>query len=710
MAGDARLTLEGQTDVVSRGSEPERVNLVLRERDSGAERRSAIASHDDGRFEAVVDLTSPSSGVDGPGIWDAYIAFDGGTRAVEKRLAARIEAALPPPSVVQDEQAAYLLRQYVTENGNFSLAVRDLAEYAEVRRVEVGASSVTVEGTVPRARSARQDGRLICRSRERGDEVTVLASVTSGDFTAELDLHRLVRHGDETEVWDLYLAVEGFPQPLRIGGHLDDIPNKKDVLIYPERRLRGDGAERALRPYFTVGNNLSVRSKAPRELERAAAPSMPPKTGNGGRSDVWWARRAKRPLRLVRRIVVQLLAALGGHRHSRETPAGASARTTVHILIMHAFGMGGTIRTVLTIAGHLARRYDVELVSVVRRRDVPFFPMPPGVTVTSLDDRRLGRSGTWLRRPLARSPSVLVHEEDYAFAACSLWTDVQIVRKLRSLQSGVLMTTRPAFNLIAAHLAPPTVITVGQEHLNFNAHRRGLAAAIRRGYPKLDALAVLTLDDLRDYGELLSPGPTRVVRIPNALPELPGDRSPLANPLVVAAGRLTRQKGFDLLVEAFEKVVRERPDWTLRIFGAGPKRAQLRKMILERDLYNNVFLMGATDNLGEELSKASIFALSSRYEGFGMVIIEAMSKGVPVVSFDCPRGPNEIIHDGDDGLLVENGNVDAFAEALLDVIRDDDRRRRMGEAAERTAQTFDVDVIGRQWDELLEQLLVTSRR
>jgi glycosyltransferase involved in cell wall biosynthesis len=252
-------------------------------------------------------------------------------------------------------------------------------------------------------------------------------------------------------------------------------------------------------------------------------------------------------------------------------------------------------------------------------------------------------------------------------------------------------------------------VKVGQEHLNLRAHRPGLAREIGRQYAKLDALAVLTDDDLRDYGELLASAPVRVLRIPNSLPELPGEPSSLSNPLVVAAGRLTPQKGFDRLIPAFARVAEQRPEWKLRIYGSGPSRGALQRLVFEHELYNNVALMGQAPELGPELSKGSVFALTSRIEGMPMVILEAMSKRLPVVAFDCPTGPRQLITHGHDGLLVADGDLDAFTAALLELIEDDERRRRMGAAALETARGYKLDAVGRQWSELLEELQETKR-
>jgi glycosyltransferase involved in cell wall biosynthesis len=386
----------------------------------------------------------------------------------------------------------------------------------------------------------------------------------------------------------------------------------------------------------------------------------------------------------LHRLALRLAAAWPRPRGEPDGP--------VRLLLLHAYGWGGTIRTTLGLAEHLAAHREVEIVSVVRRRDRSFFSLPEGVTVTALDDQRG-------RRPLlARLPSLLVHPDDYAYPLCSLRTDLALLRALRGMRTGVLITTRPAFNLLAASLRPAGVVAIGQEHMNFHAHRPALAADIRRTYDRLDALSVLTREDERDYGALLR---TPVVRIPNALPRMDGGVADGTAKVVVAAGRLTPQKGFDLLIAAFASVARRHPDWQLRIFGSGRERAQLEQLVAEHGLAGQISLKGAAQRLGDRLAEASVFALSSRFEGFGIVILEAMSKGLAVVSFDCPRGPGEIIADGRDGILVPNGDVEAFTRALLAVIEDEPTRRRLAAAGAETARAYDIAAIGARWEELL---------
>ena len=377
-------------------------------------------------------------------------------------------------------------------------------------------------------------------------------------------------------------------------------------------------------------------------------------------------------------------------------PRPRAGRPPIRIVLANAHAMGGTIRTTLDLAGHLARRHEVEVIALRRRRSRrPFFPFPAGVAVTTLDDR--GRRRGRAERALAALPSVLVHPEDYGYRAASLWTDLLLLRRLRASGGEIVLATRPAWALLAAAAAPPDAIVVAQEHLNFHAHRPALAADVRRRYRDLDALVVLTEADRADYAAVAR----QVVRIPNPAPRSPGGRSSLDAPVIAAAGRLNTQKGFDLLIAAFAPLARRHPEWTLQIHGGGPERAALQAQIDAEGLSERIVLLGPTRRLGEALARASVFALSSRFEGFGLVILEAMSHGLPVVSFDCPRGPGEIISSGRDGTLVPPEDVPALTAALEQLVADPARRRVYGAAALETARAYDRDAIGARWEALL---------
>ena len=411
----------------------------------------------------------------------------------------------------------------------------------------------------------------------------------------------------------------------------------------------------------------------------------------------------------LRRVVHLALRPLLPHVARLPARHPSRNRTRVTILILNAYGMGGTIRTALNLASYLSSEYDVEVVSVNRRKREPFFPFPAGVTVTPLDDSvaRRGPLFRVVRRLLVNLPSGLVNIQDWRYREFSLWTDLLLMNRFRGL-TGVLITTRPGLNIIAAQHAPAGVLTIGQEHMNLPSHRPLLRAGIQQHYPSLDVLAVLTESDLRDYAELFPSGEPHMVRMPNAVPAIEGGTSDPAARTVIAAGRLTGQKGFDRLIPAWAPVAAAHPDWILQIFGEGPERERLTELIGRHGVADSVRLMGRTEHLGQAFALASVFVLSSRREGLPMVILEAMSKGLPVVSFDCPTGPREIVVNDHNGVLVANGDVAALTQALLDVIGDDEQRARLGKGALETAARYDVEVIGRSWVDLIETLFAES--
>ncbi|MGC5013515.1 glycosyltransferase [Streptosporangium sp. DT93] len=291
-------------------------------------------------------------------------------------------------------------------------------------------------------------------------------------------------------------------------------------------------------------------------------------------------------------------------RRARRAPAPDTG--TVRILLHHAHGMGGTIRTVLNLAGYLARERDVEIVSAVRAAEEPFFPIPPGVRVSFLDDR-VGPRGP-AARLLSRFASRLVPEQENVRQAVTLWTDLRLLRFLRSLRGGVLIATRPAYALAAALLAPPGVITVGQEHVTLQTHKPEMLRLIKRRYGRFDAFVTLTETDREQYAALLKQNaPPRLLRIPNAVPPLAGDVSTLQEKTVIAIGRVVHAKGFDRLVRAWKHVAEAHPDWVLRIYGGStPDREQrLRERIEEAGLSGKVLMMGSSKEIGSETTRCA---------------------------------------------------------------------------------------------------------
>ncbi|MEV5752203.1 glycosyltransferase family 4 protein [Actinoallomurus sp. NPDC052308] len=377
----------------------------------------------------------------------------------------------------------------------------------------------------------------------------------------------------------------------------------------------------------------------------------------------------------------------------------------ITFLLGSAYGMGGTIRATLTLADRLAARHEIEIITLHRRRTDPFFPIDERIGVRTLMDLRKGARPGRLDTRLGRHNSRLVPRGERIWPEVTLRGDYRMWRALRGLETDVLVTTRPAFNLLAARFAPRDVVVVGQEHLHLDAHRPGLKEHMRRWYPRLDALVTLTEADRRAYTDFLADAPTRLQVIPNALPAGAKPISGLDAPVIAAAGRMAKVKHYERLIAAFAKVTATHPDWTLRLYGTGPELERLRTVAAYHDLGDKVAFMGRTSDIHAAFAQASIVALSSSFEGFGMTIIEAFACGVPVVSFDCPQGPREIITHGRNGLLVPPGDTDALADALGRLIDDPGERRAMGAAAHQAAARYDLATTAWQWETLLTDLL-----
>ena len=220
---------------------------------------------------------------------------------------------------------------------------------------------------------------------------------------------------------------------------------------------------------------------------------------------------------------------------------------------------------------------------------------------------------------------------------------------------------------------------------------------------KIDKFVVLTKSDRKSYIDIEGFSPDFIKQIYNPSPIESDTLLSHNSKTILAIGRLQEQKGFDLLLKAWAIVEDKCPEWHLEIVGEGAMKEKLlsltRQLKIKRVVFSNF-----TSQIEDKYKSSSIYVLSSRYEGFPLVLLEALSMSLPLVSFDCKTGPSEIIKDGYNGFLVEPENTDLLAKKLLQLIEDDKLRKQMSNNAFVSSKKYKKDSIINQWCDLLDSI------
>ena len=249
---------------------------------------------------------------------------------------------------------------------------------------------------------------------------------------------------------------------------------------------------------------------------------------------------------------------------------------------------------------------------------------------------------------------------------------------------------------------------VAAEHVYYGYYGSLLQKIRLHIYKKCRKVVVLTSKDKACYDKYLSSDHTRLIPNPIVLSEK--FISPLENKKAIAIGRIQYQKGFDILVDVFKEVHKKYPDWKVDIYGDGNLRPELERQISDARLTGVVNLMGRTKEIYQKIREASFFILSSRFEGFSMVIAEAQSQGVPAVSFDCPNGPSDLIDNGINGILVKNQDKEALYNGICYMIEHPEERKAMGGKSLESVDKYSSVVICDMWKDLFKEILGQNSR
>ena len=373
----------------------------------------------------------------------------------------------------------------------------------------------------------------------------------------------------------------------------------------------------------------------------------------------------------------------------------------VSILSLH-LGYGGIEKSVAALANMLVEKYEVEIACSYKLFDESVFPVDKRVKIIYLTDVKPNKDKikkAWKKKRMFK----LFKECCYAMKVLHKRKST-MVDYIKNSDSDVMIATRDIFDEWLGDYGDEDVLKIGWEHNHYHGDFK-YADNITRSNKNLDYL-VLVSDSLREfYSKELIKSKCEVVYIPNVIEGIPEKIAPLDEKRLVSVGRLSPEKGFMDLLKIFTLLKKDYPDWRLDIVGDGVEKERLAKFIKEHDLEDSVTLHGFRDKdyIDELLHKSSIYLLTSYTESFGIVLIEAMSHGVPCIAFDSAEGARDLIQSGKNGYLIKNRSYSAFIKKVDDLIKRKEERKRVGKVSRQGVKQYTCEVVKEQWFNLIEK-------
>lgn len=354
------------------------------------------------------------------------------------------------------------------------------------------------------------------------------------------------------------------------------------------------------------------------------------------------------------------------------------------LFVISGLGAGGAEKVVAQLARHWAAKgYAICIACFDPPEENTYHDFPQAI-----DIRRLGAEWSILRRGrLAKLADFLALRD--------------LFRREQPDAVFAFLTKNIALSLIAAAGSDVKIVCCERNNPKCQQMHRLWDALLNRAYRRADMVICQTQAVTRCIPKAAR---DRVRVIPNPIGKWPIVPERGSAGTIVTVGRLTHQKGFDILLDSFAQVAKARGDWRLQIWGEGPDHEALAAQARDSGCADRVALMGLSDRPGSWLRDAALFVLPSRYEGFPNVLGEAMAAGLPVIAADCDFGPAEMIDHGVDGMLVAPEDPVALAAAMAQCMDDAELRERLGDEAARSIERFSPANVLREWDHALQEV------
>ncbi len=363
---------------------------------------------------------------------------------------------------------------------------------------------------------------------------------------------------------------------------------------------------------------------------------------------------------------------------------------------------GGMERVLVNKVTYLVEKlhWDVSIVTTDQKNRPAFYPLPEGVRMTDLG---INYSDDNVKHPIGKIFGYLLKRRTHRKRLTELLMreKADIVVSLYPSESSFIPLIKDGSRkVLELHFCKFFRLQYGRKGL-LGLIDRWRTRQDERIVRKFDRFVVLTHEDKGYWGNL-----PNIEVIPNAAMHLTCRYADVLQHRVIAVGRLDYQKGFDRLLRTWRMIQQtgRYADWHLDIFGQGEWHDWLQGMIVDWQLSDTVCIHRPTERIGEEYAASSLLVMSSHYEGFPMVMIEAMAYGLPVVTYDFKCGPKDIIRQGENGLLVRDGDIEGLAQAMQCLMDDEPLRLRMGEEAKKVVDTYSEEAVMSQWTALFESL------
>ena len=370
----------------------------------------------------------------------------------------------------------------------------------------------------------------------------------------------------------------------------------------------------------------------------------------------------------------------------------------ITILALH-LGYGGVENAVATLANLLCEKYDVEILSVYRLYNEPVFKINDKVKIRYVSNIK----------PNKKEMIYYLKKKNFSMffkgLGASLKTGyVKYIKtdiELRKLKTDVVISTRTVHNFLVSNFVRKGIKKIAWEHNHHNDNKRYISSLVN-SCKKMNYLVTVS-KELKDfYEEYLG---KKVYFIPNCLDNMPNKLSKLDSCNIISVGRLSKEKAFDDLLRLFKKVSIKHSNWHLNIVGDGMEKNDLLSLAKELKLGDKVTFHGYQDKdyINDLLLDSSIYVMTSKTESFGLVLIEAMSYGVPVLSYTSAQGANEIIDDGKDGFLIRNRSEDDMIDKIDLLINDEKLRKKMGKEARIKSKQYSKENVLKSWNKLINK-------